>query len=159
MGFYSILTNTLTYTWSNVSYPVFKQERGNNYIFYFSHPTWSGWMVGPEVSNNRGGLIKQTTAPCPTLGDHHEQWQFYSPSEGFIPGDISVTCADWRGSIKDDARDKTNYHVHHHYYHDDLNDIQHPAYSIKSKGDIIDARFVFPSSSTANNDSNPIPSV
>ena len=30
---------------------VYRQERGDNYIFYLNHPAWSGWMVGPQVTS------------------------------------------------------------------------------------------------------------
>lgn len=28
---------------------VYRQERGENFIFYFNHPAWKGWIVGPQV--------------------------------------------------------------------------------------------------------------
>ena len=160
MGVYSQLTNKLAYNRSNVSFPVYKQDHGDNYIFYFSHPSWSGWMVGPEVTNNRGGLIRETRDQCPT-DQGSGQWQYYSPVKGFINGDVSVTCADWSNKGREDDA-WASYHIHHHYHHEDINSIQEPAYSIKSKGDIIDARFVFPNtrpSPSRNNTTNPIPSL
>ena len=30
---------------------VYRQELGDNYIFYLNHPAWSGWMVGPQVTS------------------------------------------------------------------------------------------------------------
>ena len=30
---------------------VYRQQQGENFIFYFKHPAWSGWMVGPQVGN------------------------------------------------------------------------------------------------------------
>ena len=103
MGTYNIISNRLKYRTSNVSYPVYKQENGDNYIFYFSHSTWSGWLVGPEVTNNRGGLLSESQSACPADAG---KWKYYSPNQGFISGEVSVSCSDW--SFEDNEKHKYN---------------------------------------------------
>ena len=48
-GEYSLVRDQLATT-------TYRQDRREgqeeNYIFYFSHPQWSGWLVGPEVTIN-----------------------------------------------------------------------------------------------------------
>ena len=101
MGTYTLINNRLKYRSSNVSYPVYKQENGDNFIFYFSHSTWSGWLVGPEVTNNRGGLLSDTKSACPADANN---WKYYSPDQGFLSGDVSVSCSDW--SLKNNDKHK-----------------------------------------------------
>ena len=54
-----------------------------------------------------------------------------------------------------------SFHIHHHYHHQDETYGKQPAYSIKSDGDIIDARFIFPNkkNSFVHNVTKSIPTV
>ena len=45
-----------------------------------------------------------------------------------------------------------SFHIHHHFHHQEVASV--PSYNIKSDGEIIDARFVFPSSRTGPRGSN-----
>ena len=83
---------------SNTSYPVYRQTAhaqgqhgdADNYIFYFSHPQWAGWLVGPQLSRGRGGLLAQGPAPCPPT--RPGAWRYYSPEAGFLEGEVSLSC-------------------------------------------------------------------
>ena len=132
----------------NTTTPVYKQSAGLNYAYF--HPSasaWQGWLVGPNTLTPRGGLACQSTSSCPTSA---RGWQFYSPGDGFVDGDISVECL---GS--------TAYHYHHHkHYHKALEHkvaLQAPGYTITADQNIVDARFVFPNNKA--NQSSPVPTL
>ena len=93
-GLYTLMEDSLTWTGTNTTYPVYRQQQGDevNFLYYFSVPgSWSGWLIGPRQGGSRGGLISETGARCPGEAAH-AQWSYYSPDRGFTRGDIRVTC-------------------------------------------------------------------
>ena len=44
------------------------------------------------MRDSRGGLISPSESSCPSQA---EGWQFFSPRDGFQPGDLGVSCLDW----------------------------------------------------------------
>ena len=126
----------------NNTTPVYKQQGGQNFVYFHPDTTgWGGWLVGPDINTPRGGLACQSSAHCPSMAGG---WLFYSPrdSAGFIGGDISVTCV---GTVP-------TYHYHHHTHYQAGGRQVLPSYTITADKDVIDARFVFPNKRTNRSD-------
>ena len=45
-----------------------------------------------QMGDRRGGLISPSDAACPSQAGG---WQFFSPRDGFQPGEVRVSCLDW----------------------------------------------------------------
>ena len=119
-----------------------------------------------EMTENRGGLLSESVSACPSQADG---WQFFSPRDGFQPGEVNISCLHWAEEatrwglllplINLPPLGCFSYHVHHHYHHQDVNHVKRPAYTIRSDGRTVDARFVFPDIKRNLNSSLPLPTV
>ena len=45
-----------------------------------------------QMGDRRGGLISPSDAACPSQA---AGWQFFSPRDGFQPGEVNISCLHW----------------------------------------------------------------
>eukprot|EP00095_Tigriopus_kingsejongensis_P010384 maker-scaffold2509_size14967-snap-gene-0.3 protein:Tk10384 transcript:maker-scaffold2509_size14967-snap-gene-0.3-mRNA-1 annotation:"complement c1q-like protein 3-like" len=129
---------------------IFKHCDRNEFVYFFQSPRgWSGWMVGPVVGTERGGLILESNEPCVEHGVSGH-WKFFD-GQAFQPDpNLSVECfhseiGEGR-TVNPNDFDHKHYHLHDHVHGPNGNHAPRslPAYKIQSNADYTEATFVFP---------------
>ncbi|XP_059092825.1 uncharacterized protein LOC131888061 [Tigriopus californicus] len=107
---------------------IFKHCDRNEFVYYFQSPQgWSGWMVGPVVGTERGGLIIESDALC-VEQERPGGWSFFDGREFRSDPRLTVQC--FNGRTNDAPRSFDGHKI--------------PAYKINSNPDYTEATFVFP---------------
>lgn len=134
---------------------IFKHCDRNEFVYYFQSPQgWSGWMVGPVVGTERGGLILESDALC-VEQERPGGWSFFDGREFRPDPRLTVQCFSGEYRARDSNANGFDQKVFHHHEHihvkgrtndapRSLGSQKIPAYKINSNPDYTEATFVFP---------------
>ena len=70
---------------------VYKHCDNDVYLFYYQRSGWSGWLIGPEEGQGRGGMLVRSDKKCVELIPQG-RWLYYDKTT-FVPdATIGVSC-------------------------------------------------------------------